>query len=147
MILFTEAATLALGRELGATLEPGDVIALEGPLGSGKTVLARGLLEGAGHDGEVASPTFPIVLPYDAAAMRVPVLHADLYRIEREDELDELGLDDWLGDGALVVEWPERAGPGAWPAALRLRLAPEEKARRLTAAVPPRWWARWPFRP
>lgn len=144
MILADEEATAALGRALGACLAAGDVVTLSGPLGAGKTVFARGLLAGAGHDGEVASPTFPIVLPYDAPGMRCPVLHADLYRIERAEELDELGLDDALTDGALVVEWPERAGPAAWPDALRLRLTPEGEARRLTARVPPSWSPRWP---
>ena len=145
MILADEGETEALGRALGGVLAAGDVVTLSGPLGAGKTVLARGLLAGAGHGGEVASPTFPIVLPYDAPVMRLPVLHADLYRIERADELDELGLDDGLNDGALVVEWPERAGRAAWPHALRLRLEPEGDTRRLTAHVPPSWTPRWPL--
>lgn len=148
MIFADEGGTEAFGRALGTLLAPGDVVAISGPLGAGKTVLARGLLAGAGHGGEVASPTFPIVLPYDGPGMRLPVLHADLYRVERPDELDELGLDDALLDGALVVEWPERAGLEPWPQALRLELEPDGEPggnhRRLTVRVPPSWSPRWP---
>lgn len=138
-------ATEAFGHRLAAALAPGDVVALYGDLGAGKTTLARGILAGLGHPGEVASPTFPIVLPYEAT--RVPVWHVDLYRIEGPDELGELGLDQALEDGALIVEWPERLGGSLWPHALRLSLARlGEAARALTAEVPPAWEMRWPPR-
>jgi tRNA threonylcarbamoyladenosine biosynthesis protein TsaE len=136
--------TESLGRRLAAQLRAGDVVALFGDLGAGKTTLARGLLAGLGHDGEVASPTFPIVIPYEA--IRLPVWHVDLYRLEDPAEIDELALDEALEDGALIVEWPERMGLRLWPHSLRLTLSREgEGSRALTAAVPAAWEARWPL--
>ena len=105
----------ALGRKLGAVLRQGDVVTLSGALGAGKTSFARGILEGLGFAGEVPSPSFAVVIPYDEPGMRLPVWHADLYRIEAPAELDELGLEEGLATGALLVEWPERAGPARWP--------------------------------
>jgi tRNA threonylcarbamoyladenosine biosynthesis protein TsaE len=143
MILSDEAATAALGAALGKAARAGDVIALSGPLGVGKTVLARGLLAALGHEGEVPSPTFAIVQPYDLPLL--PVWHADLYRIEQPEELDEIGL-DCAEEGLLLVEWPDRAGPHAWPHAFRLTLDfADDGARRLTADVPPAWEGRWPL--
>lgn len=116
------AATRALGERLGKLLRPGDVVALLGDLGAGKTQLVRGLCRGAGvPDGEVSSPTFAIVATYRG---RLPVYHADLYRIADEDELFATGFGDLVGgDGALVVEWADRV-PGALPEdRLTLRLA------------------------
>ncbi len=137
-------ATEAFGVGLADAIKPGDVIALFGPLGAGKTTLARGILSGLGHEGEVASPTFPIVLPYDPPDTRLPVWHVDLYRIEDESELDELGLDDARSDVALLIEWPERLGH-LWQEALRLTLEPQsDGSRALTASVPPAWGNRWP---
>ena len=145
MILADEAATNALGRSLAAALRSGDVIALSGPLGSGKTTLARALLHALGEEGEVPSPSFAIVQPYDDLSL--PTWHADLYRIDDPSELAELGLDEILDHGALLVEWAERAS-GAWPEALILSLEPAgEGARRLTATVPPPWEDRWPLLP
>lgn len=136
-------ATEEFGRRLASLLRPGDVIALEGDLGAGKTTLARGILQGLGHEGEVASPTFPIVVPYDE--LQVPVWHVDLYRIESAAELEELALDEALDHAALLIEWPERLGAGLWPESLRLGLQRDgEGARALTAQVPPAWGARWP---
>jgi tRNA threonylcarbamoyladenosine biosynthesis protein TsaE len=145
VILADAAATDALGRSLAAHVRPGDVITLAGPLGAGKTSIARGLLASLGLAGEAPSPSFAIVQPYDPPEVALPVLHVDLYRIESPDDLEELGLDDARGDSLLIVEWPERAGEGAWPDALALTLAIEpDGARRLTAAVPPAWRLRWP---
>lgn len=146
MILLENAdATESLGCQLAPLIRPGDVIALFGDLGAGKTTFARGILSGLGHEGDVASPTFPIVQSYDSLA--VPLCHVDLYRIVDEREIEELGLDDALTDGALVVEWPERLGDWLWPAALRLYLTVAGKgARALTAQVPPAWETRWPPR-
>jgi tRNA threonylcarbamoyladenosine biosynthesis protein TsaE len=138
-------ATEAFGRRLAAQLRTGDVVALFGELGAGKTTLARGILAGLGHDGEVASPTFPIVIPYETLA--VPAWHVDLYRIEDSAELDELALDEAIEDGALIVEWPERMGDALWPHSLRLTLRRDgEGARALTADVPAAWEGRWPPR-
>jgi tRNA threonylcarbamoyladenosine biosynthesis protein TsaE len=145
MLLEGPQATEAFGLRLARELRAGDVVALFGELGAGKTTLARGILAGLGHDGEVASPTFPIVIPYETLAL--PVWHVDLYRIEDPGELDELALDEGLRDGALVVEWPERMGQALWPHSLRLTLKREgEGARALTAGVPAAWEARWPPR-
>ena len=144
MILADEAATARLGAMLASLVKPGDVIALSGPLGVGKTALARGLIGALGHAGEVPSPSFAIVQPYED--LEPPLWHVDLYRIEDPAELAELGLDA-AEDGVMVVEWPERAGPGAWPDALRLTLAFGRNGdRNLTAQAPPAWEGRWPPR-
>jgi tRNA threonylcarbamoyladenosine biosynthesis protein TsaE len=116
------AATRALGVRLGELLAPGDVVALEGDLGAGKTQLIRGACAGAGvPKHEVSSPSFAIVATYRG---RLPVHHADLYRIADEDELHATGFGDLVGDdGALLVEWADRV-PGALPAErLTLRLS------------------------
>jgi tRNA threonylcarbamoyladenosine biosynthesis protein TsaE len=135
----------AFGQRLAAVLRPGDVVALFGDLGAGKTTLARGVLRGLGFMGDVASPTFPIVQPYDELAL--PVWHVDLYRIEAADEIAELALEDALDGGALLLEWPERMGPRLWEHALRLSVQRQgEGARALTAEVPPAWEGRWPPR-
>ena len=144
MILESEAATARLGAALAREAKPGDVITLSGPLGVGKTALARGLLAGLGHKGEVPSPSFAIVQPYEE--LEPPVWHVDLYRIEDPRELDELGLDT-LDHALLLIEWPERAGVGAWPNALALSLDfADGDARRLTVKLPPPWEGRWPPR-
>lgn len=136
-------ATEAFGRALAALLRAGDVVALAGALGAGKTVLARGVLRGLGFSGDVASPTFPIVQVYDSDP---PLWHVDLYRIEAAGELAELGLDEARESAAMLIEWPERlARP--WPDMLLLSLTVEaDGARALTWAVPPAWEARWPPR-
>ena len=144
MNLNDEAATLAMGAKLAGLLKAGDVITMTGDLGAGKTTLVRGLLHALGHDGEVPSPSFAIVQPYED--LDTPVWHADLYRVESASELAELGLDS-LADSVLVVEWPERAGYDAWPDALRLSLEiTGPRRRRLTAQVPAAWEGRWPPR-
>jgi tRNA threonylcarbamoyladenosine biosynthesis protein TsaE len=142
MILDNEAATAVLAQKLAPLLRAGDVVALSGGLGAGKTSLVRYLLQALGHDGEVPSPSFAIVQPYDD--LTPPVWHADLFRIDEPGELTELGLDS-LDDAALLVEWPERAGVGIWPDALRLTLnVLADERRSLTAEVPPAWEGRWP---
>ena len=144
MILEDEEATASLGARLSAMARAGDVITLSGPLGVGKTALARGFLEGLGHEGEVPSPSFAIVQPYEE--LEPPVWHVDLYRIEEPPEIEELGLDS-AADAVLLVEWPDRAGASAWPEALALSLDfMGEGGRILTARVPPSWEGRWPPR-
>lgn len=143
MILANPAATEAFGALLAALVAPGDVITLSGPLGAGKTSIARGLLAALGLAGEAPSPSFAIVQPYGVPEVGIPVLHVDLYRIDDPDEIAELGLDDAASDSVLLVEWPERAS-GWWPDALALTLEMlPDGSRRLTAAVPPGWKARW----
>jgi tRNA threonylcarbamoyladenosine biosynthesis protein TsaE len=142
MKLADEEATAAAGAALARVAKSGDVIALSGPLGVGKTTLARGFLAAMGHEGEVPSPSFAIVQPYEE--LNPPVWHVDLYRIEEVSELDELGLDS-AGDAVMLVEWPERAGSGMWPEALTLSLEFGAGGDRiLTAKVPPSWVGRWP---
>lgn len=145
MKLKDEAATLAFGRKLAGVLRASDVVTLSGPLSAGKTTLVRGLLGKMGHKGEVPSPSFAIVQPYDDISL--PVWHVDLYRIENVSDLDELGLDDIRHDGVLIVEWPEHAGTEAWPEALALSLVVmQDGSRALTAKVPAAWEGRWPPR-
>ena len=140
------SATLSLGRRLASTLRAGDVVALSGPLGAGKTTLARGVLQGLGYEGEVASPSFPIVLAYALPEVRLPLWHVDLYRIEDPAELEELGLAEARGEAIMLIEWPERL-PALWPETLHLTLADApEGGRALTASVPPAWGGRWPPR-
>ena len=144
MILEDEEATARLGARLARVARSGDVIALSGPLGVGKTALARGFIAGLGHEGEVPSPSFSIVQPYEA--LDPPVWHVDLYRIEEASEMAELGLDS-AADAVLLVEWPERAADGMWPEALILSLDfGQDGERILTAKVPPSWEGRWPPR-
>lgn len=137
------AASEAFGASLAALVAPGDVITLSGPLGAGKTSIARGLLAALGLAGEAPSPSFAIVQPYEPPEVSLPVLHVDLYRIDDPSEIDELGLDEARGDSVLLIEWPEHA-PGRWPDALALTVTPlPDGARALTAEVPPAWEARW----
>ena len=144
MILEDEQATARFGAQLAAAARAGDVITLSGPLGVGKTALARGFVGALGHQGEVPSPSFAIVQPYDELVP--PVWHVDLYRIEDRSEIDELGLDSAV-DAVLLVEWPERAGANAWPQALGLSLDfAQDGERILTAKVPPSGEGRWPLR-
>ena len=146
ILLPTAEATEAFGAALAEKLRRGDVVALFGTLGAGKTTLARGILRGLGHRGDVASPTFPIVQTYEPPETRLPVWHVDLYRIEQAAELEELGLDEGRQAGVMLIEWPERL-PVLWPDALRLRLeVAEDGSRALTAGVPPAWGTRWPPR-
>jgi len=115
-----EAATGRLAARLAARARKGDVIALRGELGSGKTTFARAFIRARGLGGEVPSPTFTLVEIYDGDP---PVWHFDLYRLERPEEIRELGLDEALGDGIVLIEWPERLGAGLPAARLDLTLA------------------------
>jgi tRNA threonylcarbamoyladenosine biosynthesis protein TsaE len=139
-----EEATARVGARLARVARPGDVVTLSGPLGVGKTALARGFIGALGYEGDVPSPSFAIVQPYEE--LMPPVWHVDLYRIEEPSELDELGLDS-AADAVLLVEWPARAGADVWPEALALSLDFGPQGDRiLTAKVPPSWEGRWPPR-
>lgn len=98
------------GEAIAHELRPGDVVALSGGLGAGKTTLARAIIAGLGHEGEVPSPSFAIIELYEPPSVRLPLVHADFYRLERPDEADEIGLDDYRTGAALLAEWPENAG-------------------------------------
>ncbi len=115
------ARTRALAARLAPLLRPRDVVALEGELGAGKTELARALVRArAGRPIEVPSPTFTLVQVYELPDLRL--VHADLYRLQGPEEVLELGLDELALDGALLVEWPDRAGPTLGAERLTLRL-------------------------
>lgn len=118
-----EADTLALGRKLASLLRGGEVLALSGDLGAGKTHLCKGLVAGLGHEGEVTSPTFALVQEYRSG--RLPVFHFDWYRIEHPAELIQLGWDEYLDEGGIVlVEWaekfPDLLPADAWQLDLRI---------------------------
>ena len=145
-VLDTPEASLAVGAALAQRARPGDLIALIGPLGAGKTSIARGLLAALGLEGEAPSPSFAIVQPYAPPEVAFPVLHVDLYRIEDVAELAELGLDEAREESLLIVEWPELGGVDRWPEALILSLVVrEDGGRGLTAQVPASWKDRWPL--
>lgn len=106
--LASDADTRALGGQLAQLLRRGDVIALHGDLGAGKTTLVRGLIQSLlGREEEVPSPTYTLVQMYDGPGF--PVWHFDLYRLENADDVQELGWDE-TPDGAVLIEWPDRAG-------------------------------------
>jgi len=137
-----EAATAALAEDVAVCLAAGDVVALCGGLGVGKTVFARALVRAlAGDPGlEVPSPTFTLVQSYRAGD--IAVAHVDLYRLSDAAELDELGLADVLADGIVLVEWPERAGDRLPRDRLTIDLAILEEGRRASLSGPPGWQAR-----
>ena len=103
----SEADTMALAARLAPMLAPGDTVLLNGDLGAGKSVLARGIARGMGIKGPMPSPTFTLMQPYRG---RIPFYHFDLYRLDDPEQFWEAGLDEFVGgDGAAVVEWPDRA--------------------------------------
>ncbi len=107
--LADEAATTRLGAAIARVLAPGDAVCLSGPLGAGKSSLARGLIRAVTRDaGDVPSPTFTLVQFY--AGQEFEIAHFDLYRLTRAEEAFEIGLEDALREGAAVIEWPERLG-------------------------------------
>jgi tRNA threonylcarbamoyladenosine biosynthesis protein TsaE len=117
------AAMQRLGAAIAAALQVDDVIALTGTLGAGKTTLARAIVTALGHVGEVPSPSFAIIEIYDPPGVRLPVVHADFYRLERAEEAAALGLDDYRDGRAMIAEWPENAGGfGDESACLSVRL-------------------------
>ncbi len=134
---YSPEATEALGARLGGRLRAGDVVALVGPLGSGKTVLARGIALGAGATGYIASPSFVLIREYDGP---IRIYHIDLYRLERRDEIAYLGLEDLVGgDGIAVVEWADRA-PWLLPPdhlCVACGVAQGDQTRVFTLTIPP----------
>lgn len=106
MIFKSEEETLAWAEEFGKSLKPGDMVALYGNLGAGKTVISRGICKGLGFEGSVCSPTYTILHEYPN---NPPLYHFDLYRLEPGAELYEVGFDhDYLSKGVTLIEWPER---------------------------------------
>jgi tRNA threonylcarbamoyl adenosine modification protein YjeE len=134
-----ETATAELGARIARGLGAGDAVLLKGELGAGKTTLARSILRTLGVEGHVPSPTFTLVQAYDTEIL--PLFHFDLYRIETPRDLAELGIDDALEQGAVLVEWPERGFPARLAAdALTVTLAQRDaNAREARIAGPARW--------
>ncbi len=137
--------TKELGRALAAVLEPGDVVVLTGELGAGKTTFVRGLAEGLGASGPVVSPTFTLAREYRG---RLPILHVDLYRLDRVQEVIDLGLEDLAGDDAvIVVEWGDVAAaylPGEERLEVRIERGFGDDDERVVTLAPagPSWWTR-----
>ena len=137
MELGDEAATVALARRIAAVVHAGDVIALAGDLGTGKTRFARAFVDAAVGDGEeVPSPTFTLVQTYEFPA--AVLWHFDLYRIERPEDAWELGLEEALAEGISLIEWPERLGPDLPKRHIAVRLAfgPDAEERIIEIAAP-----------
>ena len=135
------AATECMGTQIAAVLQRGDVVALSGDLGAGKTTLARAMLRALGVSEDVPSPTFTLVQRYETPQLSVD--HFDLYRVEGEPEIDQLGLEDALSIGAVLIEWPDRAGSRLPPNTLQIDLEiTGEQSRRATLSGPMEWASR-----
>jgi tRNA threonylcarbamoyladenosine biosynthesis protein TsaE len=125
----SEAATEAWARDFAARLKPGDIVALAGDLGAGKTVVCRGIAAGLGCEGDVHSPSYALVHEY--AGGRLPVFHMDLYRLAPGADWDEIGLDHYFRQGGVcLIEWAERLPPGA-PCTWRIALAADGESGRI----------------
>ncbi|MCW1402682.1 tRNA (adenosine(37)-N6)-threonylcarbamoyltransferase complex ATPase subunit type 1 TsaE [Novosphingobium sp. MW5] len=141
------AAMDRFGRAIAAQLRAGDVVALSGGLGAGKTTLARAIIAGLGHEGEVPSPSFAIIETYDPPALRLPLVHADFYRLDDPREAEELGLDDYREGAALIAEWPDHAGGFAHePACLEITLETAETGRIAIVRAGADWLGREPWK-
>jgi tRNA threonylcarbamoyl adenosine modification protein YjeE len=129
-------ATARLGAGIAGGLKAGDAVALWGDLGAGKTTLARAILRALGVTDDVPSPTFTLVQNYETQPR---VAHFDLYRLKSAREMEELGFEDALAEGAVLVEWPERAPETLPPEALHVRLKQENGTRTARLTGPARW--------
>jgi tRNA threonylcarbamoyladenosine biosynthesis protein TsaE len=133
------------GARVAKLLRVDDVVALSGGLGAGKTTLARAIIAALGHRGEVPSPTFTIVETYAPPDVRLPVSHADFYRLDRPAEADEIGLDDYRDGAALIAEWPEHVGGFATePGCLAIALEIAGEGRRAIVEPGEAWLGRLP---
>lgn len=139
-------AMARLGQAIADNLRAGDVVALSGGLGAGKTTLARAIIAGLGHEGEVPSPSFAIVECYDPPAVRLPLVHADFYRLSSPVEAAEIGLDDYRQGAALVAEWPDHAGGFTHePGCLSVTLEIADEGRIAIVEAGPDWLGRTPI--
>lgn len=145
IILQDIAGTEEFGSRIAANLRPGDVVALSGGLGAGKTTLARAIISALGYDAEVPSPSFTIIETYDPPAVRLPVVHADFYRLVSPSDAAELGLADYRDGAVLIAEWPENAGGfGHDPACLQIVLEAAETGRIAIVSGGSAWQGRMP---
>jgi tRNA threonylcarbamoyladenosine biosynthesis protein TsaE len=127
--------TRAIGETIGASLAPGSLVLLCGPLGAGKTVLAGGIARALGVEDAIISPTYTIVADYPG---RVPLAHVDLYRIEGDVQLDGLGLDDLIGGpGVTVIEWGEKLDGARSRGAVRITISVQADGKRLVTVQGP----------
>jgi len=145
--LTTEQDTLRFGRTIGALLEPGDLVLLSGPLGAGKTVLAKGIAEGLGVEGRVSSPTFIIAREHRPApgGKGIPLVHVDAYRLGDDlAQLDDLDLDSELTEAAVVVEWGETAERLSEDHLLVTLTRRDDDSRLAEVRPKGKWENRWP---
>jgi len=139
-------ATSRLGAAIASKLRAGDVVALSGGLGAGKTSLARAIIAALGHRGEVPSPSFSIIELYQPPDIRLPLVHADFYRIASPREAREIGLDDYRQGAILLAEWPENIGGFAdEPACLSIALEAADEGRIAIVEAGPDWLGRTPW--
>jgi tRNA threonylcarbamoyladenosine biosynthesis protein TsaE len=134
-----EAATAALAARISALAAAGDIIALKGDLGAGKTTFARGFIRARGGLEEVPSPTFTLVQIYELGA--AAVWHFDLYRVTSPEEAWELGIEDAFAEGISLIEWPERLGPLMPPRRLEIEFlfGDQPEARRAVLGAGEGW--------
>jgi tRNA threonylcarbamoyladenosine biosynthesis protein TsaE len=141
MRLPDEAATARLGAAIAAQLKPGEAVCLSGPLGAGKSTLARALIRAlTTADEDVPSPTFTLAQFYEGPRLRVA--HFDLYRLSNPDEAYEIGLDEALDDGAAVIEWPERLSGRLPEDRLDVEIALEDQGRSVRLSPHGAWEGR-----
>ena len=139
LVLTGEAATGELGARIARHLKPGDLVALSGELGAGKTTLARAILRALGVTEEVPSPTFTLVQSYRTKTLTV--YHFDLYRLGSAAELGELGMQDAVDEGAVLVEWPENGlEANLLEDALRISISANDPALRTARLSGPERW-------
>ena len=141
----TTTQTLADGgAAAGNRSRPGATLWLTGLPSAGKTTLARAIIAALGHQGEVPSPSFAIIETYEEPQVRLPLVHADFYRLKHPEEAEEIGLDDYRHGAALIAEWPEMAGGFAHePGCLSIRLETAERGRRAIVEPGRDWLGRW----
>jgi tRNA threonylcarbamoyladenosine biosynthesis protein TsaE len=134
VIIDSPQAMLEAGRAFAAALHGGELVTLSGGLGAGKTLFCKGVLEGLGYQGDAPSPTFTIMNHYAPPDTRLSVIHADLYRLNSPDELEELGMFDGdSADAVCLVEWPEQGGNAFAQARFKIRIDPlSDTSRTLT---------------
>lgn len=138
------SATARLGARIAALMQAGDVIALSGPLGAGKTALARAIIAAAGYEADIPSPTFTLIETYAPPATRIAIAHADFYRLDDPAEAGELGLDDYREGAVLIAEWPERGGDFTFePGYLGVSLEVVGDGRLARVTKGSEWQTRW----